>query len=140
GIRDATVTGVQTCALPIYALHSSFPAPDTTKPDLNSVATAALEETLVRRDPLGFGASVADHYKAIAALITNFRDTQRGGLLSGVDELRQPLAASSDVQLGHGGADAVLGVLRNAFTVGSFAIRNVEIVGPKVGAELRQQA
>ena len=31
------------------ALHSSFPAPDTTKPDLNSVATAALEETLVRR-------------------------------------------------------------------------------------------
>jgi len=122
------------------ALHRSFPAPDATKPDLNSVGPAALEETLVRRDPLGFGASAADHYKAIAALIANFRDTQRGGLLSGVDELRQPLAASRDVQQGRGGADAVLGVLRNAFTVGSFAIRNVEIVGPKVGAELRQQA
>jgi len=122
------------------ALHSSFPAPDATKPDLNAVGAAALEETLVRRDPLGFGSSAADHYKAIAALITNFRDTQRGGLLSGVDELRQPLAASSDVRQGHGGADAVLGVLRSAFTVGSFAIRNVEIVGPKVGAELRQQA
>ncbi len=122
------------------ALHQSFPSPDTTKPDLNSVGAAALEETLVRRDPLGFGNSAADHYKAIAALIANYRDTQRGGLLSGVDELRQPLAASRDVQQGHGGADAVLGVLRNAFTVGSFAIRNVEIVGPKVGAELRQQA
>jgi preprotein translocase subunit SecF len=122
------------------ALHSSFPAPDTTKPDLNAVGAAALEETLVRRDPLGFGASVADHYKAIAALLTDFRDKQRGGLLSGVDELRQPLVASSDVQQGHGGPDAVLGALRNSFTVGSFAIRNVEIVGPKVGAELRQQA
>jgi preprotein translocase subunit SecF len=122
------------------ALRSSFPAPDTTKPDLNAVGAAALEQNLVRRDPLGFGASAADHYKAVAALLTNFRDTQRGGLLSGVDDLRQPLASSSDVQQGHGGADAVLGALRNAFTVGSFAIRNVEIVGPKVGAELLQQA
>jgi preprotein translocase subunit SecF len=124
----------------VDALHRSFPAPDTTKPDLNAVGAPALAETLVRRDPLGFGPAAPDRYKAIAALIAGFRDSQRGGLLTGAEELRQPLAASPDVQLGHGGADAVVGVLRDAFTVGSFAIRNAEIVGPKVGAELRQQA
>ncbi|HKM90892.1 MAG TPA: protein translocase subunit SecF [Candidatus Acidoferrales bacterium] len=124
----------------VDTLQRSFPAPDATKPDLNAVGAATLSETLVRRDPLGFGPSAPDHYKAIAALIAKFRDSQRGGLLSGADELRQPLAASSDVQQGRGGPDAVVGVLRDSFTVGSFAIRNVEIVGPKVGAELRQQA
>jgi len=124
----------------VDALHRSFPAPDATKPDLNGAGAAALTETLVRRDPLGFGPTAPDHYKNIAALIAKFRDSQRGGLLSGADELHQPLAASSDVQQGRGGPDAVVGVLRDSFTAGSFAIRNVEIVGPKVGAELRQQA
>jgi len=122
------------------ALHRSFPVPDASKPDLNAAGPAALAETLVRRDPLGFGAAAAERYKNIAAAITSFRDSQRGGLLAGVDELGQPLAASSDVQQGRGGATAVLGALRDSYTVGSFAIRNVEIVGPKVGAELRQQA
>jgi preprotein translocase subunit SecF len=124
----------------VEALHRSFPAPDLTKPDLNAVGPAALAETLVRRDPLAFGSAAPDRYKAIAALISQFRDSQRGGLLSGADELQGTLAASRDVQAGRGGADAVVGVLRDAYTVGGFAIRNVEIVGPKVGAELRQQA
>ena len=124
----------------VEALHRSFPAPDATKPDLNAVGAAPLAETLVRRDPLGFGSSATERYKAIAGVITKFRDSQRGGLLAGVDELRGTLTSSSDVQAGRGGADAVLGVLRDAYTVGSFAIRNTEIVGPKVGAELRQQA
>ncbi len=122
------------------ALHRSFPVPDPAKPDLNAAGAAELADTLVRRDPLGFGPAAADRYKAIAAVITGFRDSQRGGLLSGVDELRQPLSASPDAQQGRGGVNAVLGALRDSYTVGSFAIRNVEIVGPKVGAELRQQA
>jgi len=122
------------------ALRRSFPVPDATRPDLNAAGPAALAETLVRRDPLGFGATAADRYKSIAATLTGFRDSQRGGLLAGVDELRQPLASSADVSAGRGGADAVLGALRDTYTVGTFAIRNVEIVGPKVGAELRQQA
>jgi len=122
------------------ALHRSFPVPDSTKPDLNAAGPAAIAETLVRRDPLGFGPAAAERYRAIAAAITGFRDSQRGGLLAGVDELRQPLVASADVRAGRGGADPVLAALRDSYTVGTFAIRNVEIVGPKVGAELRQQA
>ncbi|HMD30694.1 MAG TPA: protein translocase subunit SecF [Candidatus Acidoferrales bacterium] len=124
----------------VDALHKSFPAPDDTKPDINAVSAPALTETLLRRDPLGFGAAAPDRYKAISAVLTKFRDGQRGGLISGVDDLRATLTGSPDVQQGHGGADAVLAVLRDAYTVGGFTIRNVEIVGPKVGAELRQQA
>jgi preprotein translocase subunit SecF len=125
----------------IDALHRSFPAPDATKPDLNAVSAAAIADVLVRRDPLAFGsADAASHYQAIAALITKFRDSQRGGLVSGADELKQALAGSPDVQQGRGGTGAVAAALRDSFTVGSFAIRNVEIVGPKVGAELRKQA
>ena len=122
------------------ALHRSFPVPDPSKPDLNAASTSKIADTLLRRDPLGFGAAAADRYKAIAGVITNFRDSQRGGLLSSIDELSDPLGASADVKQGRGGAAAVLGALRESYTVGSFAIRNVEIVGPKVGAELRQQA
>ena len=124
----------------VAALQHSFPAPDASKPDLNSAGAADLADRLVRRDPLAFGSAAPDRYKLVAALLTKYRDGQRGGLLAGIDELRQPLASSSDVQAGHGGADAVLGVLRDTYTLGSFAIRNVEIVGPKVGAELRSQA
>jgi len=35
---------------------------------------------------------------------------------------------------------AVVSALKDSFSLGPFAIRNVEIVGPKVGAELRNQA
>jgi preprotein translocase subunit SecF len=124
----------------VEALKKTFPATDPNRQDLNSVAPAALSDLLVRRDPLGFATAANERYPAIARLITDFRDSQRGGLLSSADELRAPLAASTDVQQGHGTPDAVLGVLRDGYTIGSYAIRNVEIVGPKVGAELRQQA
>jgi preprotein translocase subunit SecF len=124
----------------VEALKKTFPITDPNRPDLNSVAPAALSDMLVRRDPLGFATAANERYPAIARLITDFRDSQRGGLLSSADELRAPLAASTDVQQGHGTPDAVLGVLRDGYTIGSYAIRNVEIVGPKVGAELRQQA
>lgn len=124
----------------VTALQKTFPSTDPTRQDLNSVTPAVLAEFLVRRDPLGFATSAGEHYPAIAQRITNFRDGQRGGLLNNLEELRAPLAASSDVQQGHGSADAVLGVLRDGFAMGKYAIRNVEIVGPKVGAQLRQQA
>ena len=123
------------------ALHRSFPAPDAVKPDLNSASAVAIAEVLVRRDPLALGASdAATRYQAVAAQITKFRDGQRGGLLSSADEVKAALAGMPEVQQGRGGADAVASAVRDSFTLGSFAIRNVEIVGPKVGAELRKQA
>lgn len=124
----------------VAALQKTFPSTDPNRRDLNGVTAAALSESLLRRDPLGFGASAGTHYTAIAQRVTDFRDSQRGGLLGNLEELRAPLLASADVQQGHGSADAVLAVLRDGYALGSYAIRNVEIVGPKVGAELRKQA
>jgi preprotein translocase subunit SecF len=121
-------------------LQKTFPTTDPNRADLNAVASTALAEFLVRRDPLGFATSAGDHYATIARRITEFRDSQRGGLLTSLDELRAPLAATPDVQQGHGSADAVLAALKDGYTVGAYTIRNVEIVGPKVGGELRKQA
>jgi preprotein translocase subunit SecF len=124
----------------VTALQKTFPNTDPNRQDLNGVGPAALSEFLLRRDPLGFASAAGAHYTAIAQRITDFRDSQRGGLLANFAELRAPLAASADVQQGHGSADAVLAALRDGYSLGSYAIRNVEIVGPKVGAELRKQA
>ena len=124
----------------VKALQKTFPTTDPNRADLNSVTSTALAEFLVRRDPLGFATTAGDHYATIARRIVEFRDSQRGGLLTSLDELRGPLAATPDVQQGHGSADAVLAALKDGYTVGAYTIRNVEIVGPKVGGELRKQA
>jgi len=124
----------------LTALNKTFPPSDPGKQDLNTVNASALAELLLRRDPLGFGSTAATQYPAVTAAILDFRDKQRGGLVTSLDELRGPLASSPAVQQGHGSADAVLGALRENYSVGRFAIRNVEIVGPKVGAQLRWQA
>src|SRR5260370_29113101 len=58
------------------------------------------------------------------------RDDTKGGVVSNVDEL-----PSVD-----GGTPTVLAALKSNYAFGGFAIRNVEIVGPKVGGELRRQA
>ena len=124
----------------VKALQKTFPTTDPSRADLNGVGAQGLAEALVRRDPLGYGTAAGDHYTTIARRITDFRDSQRGGLIANLDELRAPLLATPDVQQGHGSADAVLSVLKDSYTVGAYTIRNVEIVGPKVGGELRKQA
>src|SRR5712692_10332200 len=103
----------------VTALQKTFPNTDPNRQDLNGVTPAALSEALLRRDPPGFGSSAGAHYAAIAQRITDFRDSQRAGLLRDLEELRAPLLASPDVQQGHGSADAVLAVLRNGYTLGS---------------------
>jgi preprotein translocase subunit SecF len=124
----------------LAALNKIFPPTDPGKQDLNSVNASALADYLLRRDPLGFGSSAATQYPAVTTAILDYRDKQRGGLLTSLEELRGPLSSSPAVQQGRGSADAVLGALRDNFRTGNFAIRNVEIVGPKVGAQLRQKA
>jgi preprotein translocase subunit SecF len=45
-----------------------------------------------------------------------------------------------DLTQADGSGPAVVAALKEGYTLGPFAIRNTEIVGPKVGAELRKQA
>jgi preprotein translocase SecF subunit len=115
----------------ISALNEAFNPKSTGKLDINTATQAALADRL--RDPLQ-KASVAlsdDQLQALTKQMTTYRDTPpRSGLIRNLDEL-------SSVP---GVTPKILAVIQQECAVGNFAIRNVEIVGPKIGADLRQQA
>ena len=98
------------------------------KQDLNNASLATIRETLTAVDPLAAGIDAQQRYTEIAQAIVNYRDRTRGGVLSSLDELK---AAAPP---------AVIAALQERFFVSNFAVRNVEIVGPQVGAQLQKQA
>jgi preprotein translocase subunit SecF len=114
----------------VQALHTMFGSGDASKQDLNAATPASLAEFLTARDPLALGPTAGERYTQLARRITDFRDRQRNGLITNLDDLRNV----------EGVNNAALTSLQNAYYLGNFTIRNVEIVGPKVGAELRKQA
>ncbi|MGB6385652.1 MAG: protein translocase subunit SecF [Terriglobales bacterium] len=100
------------------------------KQDLNNSSSLAIAQYLLDKDPLHLGSDVDanSRYTAIAQAIVNYRDKVKGGVLGSIDELKSvadPAAVSS---------------LQDTFFVSDFGIRNVEIVGPQVGEQLRGQA
>jgi preprotein translocase subunit SecF len=113
----------------VKALSQSFPAGPAGKLDFNTATPSALAEYLTRKDPLTLGTAAGDRYNQIAQQFTNFRDKNRGGIISDIGDLSNSGAP----------AQAVAAV-RDGFYAGPYAVRDVEIVGPKVGAELRRQA
>jgi preprotein translocase subunit SecF len=124
---EALDTGKQTI---INALHKTFASSATNLPDFNAVTPPVLAEYLTRKDPLGLGPTGGPRYTQLARSLTDFRDKQRSGLLTNFDDLKGV----------EGVNNAVLASLRDGFSLSNFTIRNVEIVGPKVGAQLRRQA
>jgi preprotein translocase subunit SecF len=115
----------------LAVLSDTFGTAESGKPDFNTVSTSALAEFLARRDVLGLGpAASADRYTELARSITDFRDKERSGLVTNLDDLKSVP-----------GADArVLSALHASFITGQFVVRNPEVVGPKVGSQLRTQA
>ena len=109
----------------INALETNAPAG---KQDLNNSSSLTITNYLLEKDPLRAGTDANQRYSAQAQAIVNYRDKVKGGVLSSIDELKSV-------------ADpAVVSVLQDGFYVSDFAVRNVEIVGPQVGAQLRKQA
>ncbi|MCZ2152687.1 MAG: protein translocase subunit SecF, partial [Bryobacterales bacterium] len=100
------------------------------KPDLNSITADALAEQLAT--PLTKnGVSMDDEQRqALASAIVKFRDDDRSGLLSNIKELSGVAGVN----------EGVIKTLEEGFTLGKFTIRQVEMVGPKVGEDLRRQA
>ena len=101
------------------------------KVDLNSAAQSSLADHL--RGPLGSaGMNLGEKELAdIAAAILNFRDTPpRSGIIRNIDDLQGVPGVNSQV----------IAALKQTAYTGSYAIRNTEIVGPKIGAELKNQA
>jgi len=114
----------------LKALNATFGTGDPSKQDLNAATPSALAEYLARRDPLGRGPAAGDAYTQLARRIAEFRDSNRNGILTNLDELKSVAGAT----------DGAVSALRDGYYLGNFTIRKVEIVGPKVGAQLRRQA
>ena len=98
--------------------------------DLNNASQAALEERLLKALPAA-GVSVNDaEAKALATRILNFRDRNKSGIISNIDEL----AAVE-------GVDArTLTAIKQECGAGTFNLRSAEMVGPRAGEQLRRQA
>ncbi|HEV2112965.1 MAG TPA: protein translocase subunit SecF [Terriglobales bacterium] len=109
----------------IKALQTSVPAG---KQDLNNASVASIHDFLVDKDPLHAGADADKRYTEMAQAITGYRDKSKSGVLETFNELSQAVPAE------------VVQALQQGFYVSDFAIRNVEIVGPQVGAQLKKQA
>ena len=113
----------------LNALHTTLGSSEAGKQDFNAIGPSVVSDALTRKDPLSLGAAAGDRYTQIARQLIDFRDKSRHGVLTNLNDLS---AAGANA--------AVISTLREAFYTSNFAIINVEIVGPKVGSELRRQA
>lgn len=101
------------------------------KPDFHSIGRDALADALrVPMQNLGQNLST-EQLQDIARRMLSYRDTPpRSGLISNFDELKSVEGVPAQA----------VEALKSTFGLSSFVIRGAEMVGPKIGAELRQQA
>jgi preprotein translocase subunit SecF len=114
----------------LNALSAEYGVATSGKPDFNSATPTSLASVLTEKDPLFLSVNAGDRYQQLGKKLLDYRDTNANGILTNFDDLSQVPGATP----------AVVGAVKSNFTLGPFAIRNIEIVGPKVGAELRQRA
>ena len=113
----------------LNALHATLGSGQAGKQDFNAVGASAVSDVLTRKDPLHLSAAAGDRYTQLGRQLIDFRDKSRGGVLTNLSDLSSA-----------GANAAVIAALGDSFYTSNFAIINVEIVGPKVGSELRRQA
>jgi preprotein translocase subunit SecF len=97
------------------------------KLDLSSASAAALADRI--RGPLA-GAMSEQQLQDLSKAITTFRDTQKSGLLGNFE----------DVSGVSGVNQQVLNALKQETFIVPYQVRGFDLVGPKVGDELRWQA
>ncbi len=114
----------------INALDTTYGVTSSSKPDFNSVTSSALANFLAQQDPLALSVNAGDKYQVLAKNLLAYRDKDKNGVITNFSDLSQV----------NGVTPAVISAIQNHYALAPFAIRNTEIVGPKVGAELRNQA
>ncbi len=127
GVREEALQNVRTDI--VGALNAAFNPNAAGQLDINLTGQTELADRL--RDPLA-KANVSlsdDQVQALAQRIIDYR-TAHSGLIRNLDDLSAVPGATPQV----------LSVLKQQCFVGNFAIRSNEVVGPKIGADLRQQA
>ncbi len=160
GLRDASIQSIGTASqhevvieLPLIGKAQGNRALDTGKTDIVKALTAlygvgpagkidfnnadahTVAEHLLVADPLGLAAqgmeAATKTYSTLARAMINFRNNPpQDGLISNFSQLSSVAGVTP----------AVTGALEKDFYLSGFAIRNTEIVGPKVGSDLRRQA
>ena len=101
------------------------------KLDFNNAGQSALADRL--REPLqrAYVALSEEQLQAVAKSMVDYKNTPpRSGLVRDLDELSAVPGVTPQV----------LAVVKQECSAGPFTIRNVEVVGPKIGADLRHQA
>jgi preprotein translocase subunit SecF len=98
------------------------------KQDLNNSSLLTVKSFLMDKDPLHLGSDADQKYTQQAQAILDTRDKVNSGVLGSFDQLKGPVDP------------AVVASLQDGFFLSDFGIRNVEIVGPQVGSQLRRQA
>ncbi len=103
---------------------------DKSKADLAQSSAGAIYERLLM--PLQRGGVFIDDadLRKLSGAITEFRDKQNGGLVANLDSLKTL----------PGMTDQIMTVIKQEFIPGKYQVRNTEVVGPKVGSELRTKA
>jgi len=114
----------------LNALNATYGVSGSGKQDLNAATPTTLANFLSSKDPLALSVAAGDKYQQLAKAILAYRDKDKNGVLTSFDDLGKAAGVTP----------AVVAALKESYSLAPFAIRNVEIVGPKVGAELRNQA
>jgi preprotein translocase subunit SecF len=109
----------------INTLEANAPAG---KQDLNNSSSLTIKNYLMDKDPLHLGSDADQKYTQQAQAVVDTRDKVQGGVLSSFDQLKGPVDP------------AVVASLPDGFFLSDFGVRDVAIVGPQVGAQLRKQA
>ena len=109
----------------IKALETNAPAG---KIDLNNASSLTIKNYLMDRDPLHLGSDIDQRYTALAQAIADYRENVQHGVLTSIDQVKGVVDP------------AVIASLNDGFFLSDFGVRNVAIVGPQVGGQLRKQA
>ncbi len=119
----------------VKALTAEYGGVSPGKVDFNNASAKTVENHLLVADPLGLAAKGMDAatttYQNLAAALIKFRDDPpQSGLIADFQELSKVPGATP----------AVLSTLGKDFYLSGFAVRYTQIVGPKVGSDLRREA
>jgi len=129
---DALDAGKRAITSALAGLSGAVPAG---KVDFNNSSPQTLAEHLVVADPLHLASQGSEEaqrrYRELADAMVDFRNAPpRSGLLADLSELKSVAGVTP----------GVLEALGKDFYLSSYAIRDTQIVGPKVGSDLRRQA
>ncbi len=127
-VRETDERELEQGKVKIINALESHPVPGKT--DLNNASFLNVKKYLLDNDPLHLGSDADQKYAAQAQAIVDYREKVQDGVLGSLDQLK-----------GATGVDpAVAAAVTDGFYLSDFGVRNVVIIGPQVGSQLRTQA